>query len=391
MNSYQKIARILRIDKGVIRLIDEKLSALTGKKSVIDKIVEENETIIRNRLDFLGLSGYLSAEKVNAALMNKIETDERRLSEKLGEKILERAKKIAGEPRGFFLKEEKAIELLKSEPPRKIIKYLGYKNIDELFQKENMFEVFSALRFLEDKNWLNNVFFKQYEKLKPGDFEERPLITISLGSQWVSAAQAFVGKKYHNISHLKELGVIFIIPVSLDFSGELTRTTALIFHYFNEVPFYSDIFKILSKNEESFAKNIISLLRGDVLGEKPPNPSNGKTQWLIVQRYLAKENENDWRLFEPHINPEALHWARAERLLAKSGLVFWDNLGWVGDYFPTETGTETPVSFNIIDVTMKRNYHHQEALWNKIFSEYFGEEKMEDLIKKNIIKGWFEI
>ncbi len=40
---------------------------------------------------------------------------------------------------------------------------------------------------------------------------------------------------------------------------------------------------------------------------------------------------------------------------------------------------------------IKYLYHHQESLWNKIFTEYFGEEKMEELIKENIIKGWFEI
>ena len=73
-------------------------------------------------------------------------------------------------------------------------------------------------------------------------------------------------------------------------------------------------------------------------------------------------------------------------------------LGW--RFFKIETGGEVPVSFNLVDTVMslvqekemiKYLYHHQEALWNKNFVSYFGEEKMEELIKESIIKGWFEV
>ncbi len=159
--------------------------------------------------------------------------------------------------------------------------------------------------------------------------------------------------------------------------------------------------------ENIFSRNVISLLRGDTIDERLP--ASTKSPWLVIQRYLAKDDAHDWRLFEPHLNPEALHWERAERMLIKCGeifnhfsdeLRFWDNLNWVGDYFQTETGIEVLVSFNLVDTAMslvkekelvKYLYHHQESLWNKIFIEYFGEEKMEELMKKNIIKGWFEV
>jgi hypothetical protein len=116
---------------------------------------------------------------------------------------------------------------------------------------------------------------------------------------------------------------------------------------------------------------------------------------------LAKDDENDHRLFLPHVNPEAFHWDKAEDSLAKiEGLDFWKDLDWVGDFFKIETGGEVLVSFNLVDTVMslvmekemiKYLYHHQEALWNKIFVSYFGQEKMEQLIKENIIKGWFRV
>ena len=79
---------------------------------------------------------------------------------------------------------------------------------------------------------------------------------------------------------------------------------------------------------------------------------------------------------------------------------FWQNLNWAGDYFKSDAGVDVLVSFNLVDTAMslvkskemiKYLYHHQESLWNKIFTEYFGEEEMEKMMKENIIRGWFEV
>ncbi len=420
MKPCEKIAQILRADKDNIRLIEERLSTITGKKNIIDKIVEENEAMMKNRLDVLGLKKDATAKEIYNALIKKINNDNDLLAKAIKidamdsedcvnrcQRALEVADKISGSPKGFFLKKEKAIELLRNKPPQKIIQSLGYGNIDEALAKEDIFEIFSALRFLEDPRWLNEVFFKQYENLKPDDFEERNIILKTLNKKWVAAAEAFVKKKYHNISHLKEMGLVFVIPITLGIPGELMRMFILVLHYLNEVPFYSDLFRRFAKDEKTFAFNIISLLRGDVIDEHLIKSS--KSQWLVVQRYLAKNDENDWRLFEPHLNPEALHWERAERMFVRAGELFngfsqefsfWQNLNWVGDYFNSDAGIDVLVSFNLIDTTMslvkekdmiKYLYHHQEALWNKIFSEYFSEKEMEEKMKENIIRGWFEI
>ncbi len=419
MEPYKQISKILRSDKDTIRLLEEKMGALTGKKDIITRITEENEAEIRNRLDFLGLGRKINAKKVCDALISKIEADNDELFKNLDspsalvskdwQKVLEIARGINDKPRGFFLKREKAVEFLKNRPPLKILKALNYKNTEEMLQKEDVFEIFSALRFVEGNDWLNEQFFKQYENLKPEDFEEREIKVLALPERWAQIAQNFIKHKYHNISHLKELGIIYAIPLSLDISGEVMRNFGLVLHYFSEVKFYSDLFKRFAKDADKFAGNVISLLRGDIIDEPlPPSPA-GKTQWLVIQRYLAKDDENDWRLFQPHVNPEAMHWERAEKMLVKTGdvldgfsadLAFWENLNWVGDFFTTESGIDVLVSFNLIDTAMalvkekeliKYLYHHQEALWNKIFMEYFSEGEMEEFIKQNIIKGWFEI
>jgi len=40
---------------------------------------------------------------------------------------------------------------------------------------------------------------------------------------------------------------------------------------------------------------------------------------------------------------------------------------------------------------IKYLYHHQEALWNKIFMEYFSNEQLEKFSKEYLLQGYFEI
>ncbi len=415
----EHIARILRVDKNVITDLETKLNKATGKAGVFEDIYNENEKLLDNRLEVLKLSYQSSASEVYNALIGKVRVDDAKLFEAMGifsvrvpdaaEKIAEFVSRMHKPNKGLFLKKEKAAQLLAAEPPKKILAALGYKNVEAMLQKEDLLEVFSALRFLEDSEWLNGTFFKQYENLKPDDFEERPIELRALSSRWIKAAEKFVAKKYHNVSHLKEMGVIFIIPIFSGIPGETLRLVSLLLHYLNEVEYYSELFQRYQSDEKVFANNVISLLRGDVLEKRTPELLVGSEnpRFLVVQRYLAKDDENDWRLFEPRINPEALHWQRAEEQLrvvnnnnGNGGFKFWAGLGAVGDFFPTEAGVDILVSFNIVDTVMalvrekellKYLYHHQEALWNKIFIGYFGEEKLRKISQDNILRGWFEL
>src|SRR3989338_3726340 len=414
MYSYEKIAKILRADKDVLKEIEEKMRLIVGHNEVLNKICEENEKIIKNRLDFLNVKERRAAN-IYQSLVDKLKITDEKIYELFerpvcdtGEgckTLLNFALEISGIEPGFFIKEEKAKEFLTNIPPQNILKSLKYENVGELVKNENVFEIYSALRFMEDRDWLNNVFFKQYESLVPEDFEQRKIKVTVLNNQWKRAADNFLKKKYHNISHLKELGIIFVIPTKLQTPGETLRTFSLILHYFHEIDFYSRLFEKYAK-EENFAFKLISSLRGDVLDKRFSAEDLGK-KWLIVQRYLAKEDEYDWRLFEPHINPEAIHWTKAENDIARLGekfnlqeLNFWHDLDFVGDYFPDASGVEVLVSFNLIDTVMflvqerdmvKYLYHHQEALWNKIFMEYMGKEKTEELIIKNFDQGFIKI
>ncbi|MBI4085486.1 MAG: hypothetical protein HY432_03225 [Candidatus Liptonbacteria bacterium] len=412
----EKIAKILRADKHRLITLEKRMSEITGKKHVFEKVDQENQELVHDRLLTLGVPRDASAKDIYDALISKIDSDDHRLFQILNEPkcknpedcqgIAEAALKVAGRPKGFFIKPDRAREFLIKEPPQETMRFLGYGSVEKMLAAEDLLQVYSSLRFIEGSEWLNGYFFKQYELLKPEDFEEREVVVRTLDEKWSKAAGQFVVKKKHNISHLKELGVVFIIPAMLGISGEILRMIALIMHYLHEIPFYSDIARRISK-EENFAAKYVSLLRGDVVGKSVLE--SDKAIWLVIQRYLSKEDENDWRLFAPHVNPEAVHWEKAERDLPKLGgeadnfskeLSFWNGLNWVGDYFKDESGVDVLASFNLVDTVMslvkekemvKYLYHHQEALWNKIFSEYMGEGSVENFSRDHLLQGYFEV
>ena len=220
----EKIAKMLKAPRRVVADLSAALERLTGRAHIIEKIFYENEARVGEKLAALNISHRAQANDVYDALISKAEADDVHLLGLVGHASLRgyaasRAvvgfveSMYGGSRRGFFLKREKARAFLIAEPPKKILAALGYENIAALLEKEDLDEIYSALRFLEDEAWQNKVFFAQYRSLTPDDFEERDVVIKALPGKWAVVAEKFVTKKYHNVSHLKELGVIFVIPL----------------------------------------------------------------------------------------------------------------------------------------------------------------------------------
>jgi len=420
MTPQEKLAQILRTKPEVILDMERKMELITGKKNVIEKIIDENERRISRSLAFLDCYN-CKAEDIFKFLIKKIQHDDKILcdlfkkpdgiSNKGLKTLFDFAIKLANIKPLFVLKKEKAEEILRKNPPPNIIKALKYKGVDELLKKEDLIEIFCALRFVESNKWMHKTFDKTYKNLNPKDFEKRKPDIRVLSIKWLKIAESFIEKKYHNISHLKELGVIFIIPLKIDAPGETLRLFSLILHYSHELDFYSKLFERVAKmvplnDKAKFGKKLISLLKGEVLKKLPRAKSRG-INWMIIQQYLAKHDENDSRLFIPHVNPEAIHWKKAEEDIAKLGekykhidLEFWMELDWVGNFFGEKDNGDKLISFDLVDLTMsliknheqvKYLYHHQEALWNKIFREYMGNENLEKLMIENFNKGYISL
>ncbi len=426
MDSQQKLARILGVTDGTLDNFVRSISASTGKTGVLEKLAQENEKIISETLAKINNVGGVtpsavegSADHVRGALQKAIFYHEKQFLDFLRnvegnnefEKAANLSRSLARAGRGFFLKKDFIKEIFSRRRPANLLNYLGYQSVNELIARNDLLEAFSALRFVESDEWMHRTFAEAYGSFNAGDFEERDIEIRVLSDKWHDIAKKFVEKKHHNVSHLKEFGVIFLNPIKMDIPGKFLRDFALLLHYFHEIEFYSKLFKKYSVKPD-FAEKFKSLLRGDV---KELTDVSQKNTWLIVQRYLVKDNPQDPRLFQPRVNPESIHWTKGERDLAsisektggKVDLSLWFNLDWVGGLFQgdaddpsTEVGAGEVVSFDLEDNAMSLvsfmegkkealTYHQREAMWTKIFAEYAGgEEKLEEMILDNFDKGY---
>src|SRR3989344_1294411 len=253
--AYQKLARILRTKPEVLEDLARKMEAKTGKTGVIEKIVQENELLVERTLQELGLpKAEQSAERVYEILIKRLQHMDEPLYNFLGKpdldkmsnvcgKLCENAEQPARAHLGFFIKKEKAIELLEKFPPQNLLDHFGYATAHELVEKQGFSSVFASLRFAQNDAWMHKFFDEAYQGLTPDDFEERDVELKVLEPEWLAVAEKFMKHKYHNVSHLKELGIIFVVPIKLEIAGETSRMFTLMLHYLNEVPFYSKLFR----------------------------------------------------------------------------------------------------------------------------------------------------
>lgn len=415
--AISKLAKLLRMpDEKILEDLFGKMEKITGKKNVAEKIYNENQTMINQKLSDLKIPAEKAdAQYVETEILRKITEADESFYNFLGkpdyavpegyEKMIELIKKAKpGEEKGYFLKEDKLKSFIFLNPPKNIIKALGYKNAEELLSKENIYHILAALRFAESERWLNQFFFRPYHDLIPDNFEEREIKIEVLPKKWAEIGEKFVGKKLHNISHLKEAGMIFVIPTAHNnFSGQSLETFTLLFHYLYEIEFYSKLFQKYFSTS-NFGLRVVEFLSAKVSALPLPKEGN---YWRIIPRYLGKLNDSDPRLFEPHINPEPLHWLKAESDIDKLAeenpqikLDFWRGVDdFVGEIFPAGKRGEDIISFDLIDSIIflgrggigKYLYHQQEALWNKIFVEFMGLEKMEQILMENLERGYIEL
>ncbi len=418
MTPQQKLAQLLRTKPETIIELEKKMNRVTGKKNVVNKIIEENDSLINERLKQLGLKRHCSAEQAYTKLIDKAKFNDQALFKHFRKPefstvsgcrtLINATKELANNLTGVYLKEEKAKELFRANPPKNIMAVLGYGTaVEKMLANEDIYELFCALRFVEDEKWMNEVFFKPYKNLAKEDFEQRKVKVIVLPERWLKIGQKFLGKKLHHMSHLKELGVVFVIPTEDHGIGETLYLFFMTLHYLYEVNWHSKLFERYIKNYKKFAPKVIEALKVKV--SNFPLPNTEKASWRIVPKYLAKRNSSDPRLFEPHISPEAFHYTEVSSAIysfasrfPKLELGFWQNLDWVGDYFHSENSNgKTLISFDLYDngidllkqsdFRSKYLYHQQEALWNKVFREYMGEEKLEKLMIENFDKGYLSL
>ena len=404
------LSRLLQAKQPLFDITVEQLETQTGNKSIDAEFIAEILETAHQKMRELNLDpADTTGQELYQALINKVSEHDDHLAKEVGgkdstslaemvPKIVKRINQADIKKDGWFLKHGVAKEMLLNMPPKNIIERLGYKSAKAMLAEEDLYEIYGALRFAEDGEWLNE-YNRQYHRLSKDDFEERKIEIVQFDpDKWGDIAAHFVEKKLHNITHLKELGVIMTMPVAGDrpMPGVTLKVMPLILHYFNEIRLYSAFFKLM-KDKKNFGDIFVDTLIAD------PSPvqvtQNDNVHWRVIQRYFGKlKDEYHPEIFEPHVQPEDLHWRKAEEVLydISPELEFWRDLDYVGLF----VSDEEPVTFNLMDISLSYSnqlpfedrylYHFREALWNELFVRYLGQKNLEDRVIKRLDNAMIE-
>lgn len=389
---------LLDAEEPIFSLALKQLEKASGNHGTDVKLIGEIMQKARSSMRGLGLDPKdTTGKEFYHALINKVKEDNERVAKIIGGTrindikhmvpfMVKAANEVETDRSCWVLKRSVAKELLRKMPPKKLMEHLGYRSIDSMLKHEPIDEVYTALRFSEGGEWLNE-YNELFKSIRPSDFESRDINIIVMDhDKYVDLATHFVKKKLHNITHTKEMGTIVVVPMQQEeMQGITLKSLPLIFHYINEIRLYSAFFK-LKQVSKRFGAVVVETLVADP--GKASQMAGQYVHWRVIQRYFGKmKDENHPEAFEPHVHPEDLHWRKAEELLylLDPNMKFWEEMDYVGLMFG-----KNPVTVNLMDVSLSFSnqesyenryvYHFRESLWNEIFMRYMGNKNLEDQI-----------
>ena len=327
-----------------------------------------------------------TAPELYNALQQRLREDERRFKQELGitdadtnsdlfAQIVKLLKKLPVPKDSFSLKASIAKKILKSNLPKKTMHRLGYRSGDSMIKHEPVAQVYSAGFLYESSQWRRDIL-AAYNSLQPSDFEVREIaILFPRAHRWEKFAQQFAQERYHHSVTHKELGSIVLLPVEESIPVLGITTMLLLVHDINAIRTASAYLKLQQVNPD-FGRAISRIVSG--------NPSTNIRlagqilPWSLVQFYYHTIQEAyEPALFEPHVQPEDLALAEAEKALAQSfpSLEFWQDTTGLAHIYNGHA-----VSLNMLDVALSTANrldfserimtHVREQVWGELIARY---------------------
>lgn len=401
------LSELLAAEEPMFGMAVKQLEQASGNMSVDVRLTAEIVGKVHVKMKALGLDPHdTTGKELYQGLLGMLERHDKFLAERIGihdhddvehvfNRITEVIQALDIPMKAWVIKPSVAKRLLKATPPKRVMKQLGYRSLDSMIKREPIGELFGAIRFMESPEW-QSAFVKKYKALKPTDFETRKIEIIQLDhTKWHGSVEQFVRERRHNITHLKEIGVILLLPLPIKRLPGITITAlSLLIHYIGEIRLYSSYFKSQQVNP-AFSSTVVDTLLDDP--GKHASVAGQHVHWRIIHRHFGSSERDHPGEFEPHVEPDDLLWRRTEETLYRlePALHFWFDMEYVGVAFDGR-----PISFNLLDVAVSyvnrvayghQSIHHmRDSLWNEIYLRYMGEKSIEKQVLKQLNHGMIE-
>lgn len=179
----KRIAEIMDQPEYIVKKLINKLEDKNGYPSHDVRHLADNIQKVRIKLNDLSLDpDDTTGEELYHALLAKFEKDARAFdiffnAEQLdfGQKST-RAAEVLGQktelPRQWALKKTVAKNVLRAQPPKRVMNHLGYRSVESMLKREDLSEIYLVAPYLESASWTKQ-HDRQISKLSQTDFELR--------------------------------------------------------------------------------------------------------------------------------------------------------------------------------------------------------------------------
>ncbi|HUY85312.1 MAG TPA: hypothetical protein VMU97_02245 [Candidatus Dormibacteraeota bacterium] len=399
------LSESLQAPEPSFRLGLQNLESANGAPNADIRLTAEVLRQTQAKLKQLGLDPRdTTAKELYHALQERIKADDARLTRTLRTRaathvsaeaevvagMIHALKELPDSKRCFALKTSALKSIIKSVPPKKAMKHLGYRSLDSMLKHEPPISIMAAAWLSESATWRQRLL-ESYKHLGPSDFEDRSISLVQPDSKrWKELAQDTVSHTRHNILCLKELGALVFLPLSDKApAGSTTASLALALHELNEIRVAGTFLKLCQVRPDF--GNLVQT----IVGDEPRLNSRLLDQpvpWHLVQRYYAQlvHHVQD-EVLEPHLRLEDIAWHPIEETLSaiEPCFDFWRQSAHLALLHDRQ-----PVSLNVVDAALNycnelpfecRIIHYfQRSLWHELMLRYLKHESVEQTVMSQL-------
>lgn len=391
------LSQLLDAEEPAFRLGIRELEQASGGPNSDIRLSADIMQRVNEKIRDLGLDpSDTTAEELYHVLKQRLSDDETRFRQYLvlnenssTEMILSSTSKLVESldiPKTCFaIKLSVGKSLFKELPPKKVMKELGYRSVTSMLKHEPVPQLLAAALMYESTHW-QQLFYEQYKKLHPSNFEQRDIaIYHPTSRKWQAVADEFAERYKHTSSLLPEFGSIIVMPITHKVPNLAITSTLLLLSQINDIRCNSSFTK-LQQVKPDFGNILYTLAYGNPgdVAEMGGQPLS----WKTIHNYYARQKSDELpEVFDPHVQPEDLKLVNAEKELADKvpSLEFWVDT----ESLAMVSGDQT-VSLNMLDVALNATngldfkdsirQFVQNRVWNELLMKYLNPRNLEDVL-----------
>jgi hypothetical protein len=364
------LSQLLGIPEVLAEQAISQMEHLSGWQSTDVRLLAEINNAVRTKTIQLGLDpDDTTGEELYYALKARLNKDEQQF-QLTSQEVIEQLGRINNRQKVYALKRGAAKDLLRSNPPKRLMKQLKYRSVDSMLKRENIAVLFAAIQLVESARW-QNAFFKDLSKITPSDFETQNIEIVPVNDK----RYASISPK-HEVKNSELMGAVIVWPNSLS-SLNLTVQISLNIAHLRAYCAYIKLRHV----EANFGKSVVHLVKEGA--GAPLELVHTPISWRTIFSHYGKRNASEHtEYFGPHLLFEDIKKHHTYKNLAKLSPVFkwWDGL----EYALKQAG-DGLVSLNLADVLAGHPHNYklnstqnaQGALWAEFIDRYLDHPSVE--------------